>query len=79
MYKKRIAKREEDPADKWLRENDPYYTSVSKTKRSSLEYPYLTPDQEVRQRRIELPISYINSETNQIDADVLDSINILSE
>jgi len=51
-----IRKREEDQADKWLRENDPYYTAKGKKKRKE-KYPYLTPDQEVRRRRKEVPIS----------------------
>ena len=55
-----IRKREEDPADRWLRENDPYYTSKGKVKREE-QYPYLTPDQEVRRKRKEIPLSRLGN------------------
>ena len=32
-----IKKRNEDPADQWLREHDPYYTDKSRGKKSSEE------------------------------------------
>lgn len=52
--------REEDEADKWLRENDPYYTSSDKNKRSKEKYPYETPKQEARRRDMELPFSSLS-------------------
>lgn len=55
----RIKKREEDEADKWLREHDPYYTSKKRNKGD--KYPYLTPDQEVKRKRREIPISSFKS------------------
>ncbi len=54
---KRVHKREEDPADQWLRKNDPYYTAMGRGKINALSHPYLTPDQEVARRRKEIPIS----------------------
>ena len=65
-----IRKREEDPADKWLRENDPYYTAKGKEKRKE-KYPYLTPDQEVRRKRKEIPISGLSN----VDLDYLHLMN----
>lgn len=55
----RIRKREEDSADKWLREHDPYYTSMSRGKAKMISNPYLTPDQEVSRQRKEIPISCV--------------------
>ncbi len=57
----RIRKRKEDEADKWLRENDPYYTSKRKNKRKHTDYAYETPEQEKRRREMEIPISNLNS------------------
>ena len=54
-------RREEDEADIWLRENDPYYTAPEKNKKKSLVYPYETPEQERRKREMEIPISSLNS------------------
>lgn len=54
-------RREEDEADKWLRENDPYYTAPERNKRKSISYPYETPEQERRRREMEIPISNLNS------------------
>lgn len=54
-------RREEDQADKWLREHDPYYTDSVKNKRKKLAYPYETPEQERRRREAEIPISSLNS------------------
>lgn len=54
-------RREEDEADKWLRENDPYYTDPDKNKRKRLPYPYDTPEQERRRRENEIPVSSLNS------------------
>lgn len=53
----KIKRREEDQADKWLREHDPYYTDMSRGKSHKLSNPYLTPDQEVARARKEMPIS----------------------
>lgn len=39
-------RREEDEADKWLREHDPYYTSSDRDKRKKMSNPYETPEQE---------------------------------
>lgn len=54
-------RREEDMADKWLREHDPYYTAPDKNKRKRVGYPYETPEQERRRREMEIPISNLNS------------------
>lgn len=52
--------REEDEADKWLREHDPYYTSSDKNKRYKENYSYETPKQEARRRDMELPFSSLS-------------------
>ena len=54
-------RREEDEADRWLREHDPYYTDTAKDKRNKVSYPYETPEQERRKREAEIPISSLNS------------------
>lgn len=54
-------RREEDEADKWLREHDPYYIAPDKNKRKLVERPYETPEQERRRREAEIPISNLNS------------------
>lgn len=54
-------RREEDEADKWLREHDPYYTDKSRSKRDKLLRPYDTPEQEHRRSGIEIPLSNLNS------------------
>lgn len=54
-------RREEDMADNWLREHDPYYTAPERNKRQRLTYPYDTPEQERRRREAEIPISNLNS------------------
>jgi hypothetical protein len=54
-------RREEDMADKWLREHDPYYTDPDKNKRKRLSKPYDTPEQERRRREAEIPVSSLNS------------------
>lgn len=56
-----VFRREEDEADKWLREHDPYFTSPDKDKRNKETYPYDTPEQERRRREAEIPISNLNS------------------
>lgn len=54
-------RREEDEADKWLREHDPYYTASQRDKRKMVDNPYETPEQERRRREMEIPISNLNS------------------
>lgn len=54
-------RREEDAADKWLREHDPYYADPRKNKRKKVEHPYETPEQERRRRETEIPISSLSS------------------
>ena len=54
-------RREEDEADKWLREHDPYYADPKKNKRKRVAYPYETPEQERRRKETEIPISNLNS------------------
>ena len=53
--------REEDNADCWLREHDPYYSSTKKNKRRKEKYPYDTPEQEHRRVQMEIPLSNLNS------------------
>lgn len=54
-------RREEDEADKWLREHDPYHTSSDRDKRKKMSNPYETPEQEKRRRETEIPLSNLNS------------------
>lgn len=54
-------RREEDEADKWLREHDPYYLDKSNSKKKKLERFYETPEQEKRRRETEIPLSNLNS------------------
>lgn len=54
-------RREEDAADKWLREHDPYYADPKKNKRKKVEHPYETPEQKRRRRETEIPISSLSS------------------
>lgn len=55
-----MRRREEDAADLWLREHDPYYTDTNKNKRRSMAHPYDTPEQEYRRRIEEIPISSLS-------------------
>lgn len=55
-----IKYRDEDEADKWLREHDPYYSSMAKNKRKKEKYPYETIEMEHRRAAIEIPISNLN-------------------
>lgn len=66
-----IKKRNEDPADQWLREHDPYYTDKSRGKKRYLKYSYLTPDQEVARARMEIPISSIGTGEKEVTLDYL--------
>ena len=54
-------RRNEDMADLWLREHDPYYTDPDKNKKKRLSNPYDTPEQERRRREVEIPVSSLNS------------------
>lgn len=54
-------RRDEDEADKWLREHDPYYKDSSRNKRCKQQYYYETPEQERRRREIEIPISNLTN------------------
>ena len=54
-------RREEDAADKWLREHDSYYADPKKNKRKMVSHPYETPEQERRRRETEIPISSLSS------------------
>lgn len=57
----RRLRREEDEADKWLREHDPYYSNPKNNKRKKEKYVYETPEQERRRKETEIPISNLNS------------------
>jgi len=56
-----IKYRQEDEADKWLREHDPYYSSTIKNKRRKEKYPYETVEMEHRRSSIEIPVSNLNA------------------
>ena len=53
-------RREEDEADKWLREHDPYYTDTSRNKKAKCKYVYETPEMERRRREMEIPMSSLS-------------------
>lgn len=53
-------RRVEDEADKWLRENDSYYSSTDIHKKKRIRYPYDTPEQEKRRREVEIPFSSLS-------------------
>jgi hypothetical protein len=55
-----IKYRKEDEADKWLRENDPYYTNKSGHKSKTLKHPYDTARQERTKAETEIPFSNLN-------------------
>ncbi len=52
--------REEDDADKWLREHDPYYSEKSRNKKARSSYHYETPKQEKRRCDMEIPFSSLS-------------------
>lgn len=56
-----IKYRDEDDADRWLREHDPYYSSKAKNKVQKTKYPYDTIEMEHRRTAIEIAISNLNS------------------
>ena len=51
-------RREEDQADLWLREHDPYYLDKSNSKKKKLERFYETPEH--RRVQMELPFSSLS-------------------
>lgn len=53
-------RRDEDLADKWLREHDPYYTDPSRSKTDKYGTYYLTPEQERRRLEVEIPLSNLS-------------------
>ena len=55
-----IRYRNEDIADIWLREHDPYYTDRSGHKSKKAPYPYDTARQERTKAEIEIPFSNLN-------------------
>lgn len=55
--------------------NDPYYTAKGRAK--ELQYPYLTPDQEVRRRRTEIPISAIAGRIENSTGDIRDDADLM--
>lgn len=52
-----IKYRQEDEADKWLREHDPYYKSKNGHKSKKVKYPHDTARQERTKSEIEIPFS----------------------
>lgn len=60
--------REEDEADKWLRDHDPYYLSRDRRKGLKDPCPYETPKQEARRRDMEIPFSSLSQrQSKEID------------
>lgn len=57
----RIKCRQENDADRWLREHDPYYTSKSGHKSKKEKYPYDTARQERTKAEVEIPVSNLNA------------------
>lgn len=55
-----ITARNEDEADRWLREHDPYYSDSSRNKRDKYGVYYETPEQERRRREMEIPLSNLS-------------------
>lgn len=53
-------RREEDEADKWLREHDPYYTDARRNKREKHNTYYETPEMERRRLEMEIPMSSLS-------------------
>ena len=64
-------RREEDQADIWLRENDPYYTDKRSNKKRSINNPYETPEQEHRRAQVEIPFTALSmSQMLEVGMDV---------
>lgn len=55
-----IKYEQEDEADRWLREHDPYYSSTKKNKTALERFPYDTLEMRHRRAAIEIPISNLN-------------------
>lgn len=53
-------RREEDMADKWLREHDPYYTDKSGHKSKTLSHSYDTARMDRTKSEKEIPLSNLN-------------------
>ncbi len=53
-------RREEDLADTWLREHDPYYLSKGCNKKKLLSRNYETPEQEHRRTQVEIPFTSLS-------------------
>lgn len=53
-------RREEDEADKWLREHDPYYTDKSRGKCEKYGTYYHTPEMERNRLEKEIPLSNLS-------------------
>lgn len=66
----RIRYRKEDEADKWLKENDPYYSSTAKNKMRTTDHPYETVEQEHRRVAVEIPFSNLNASQRRQMKDV---------
>lgn len=64
--------REEDAADKWLREHDPYYTSTNKRKSRKEKYPYEAPEMERQRKRKEICFSDLSLKNKKAISDVVD-------
>ena len=61
--------REEDDADKWLRDHDPYYSEKSRNKRAKSSHPYETPKQEKRRCEMEIPFSSLSlNQRKEVDS-----------
>lgn len=55
-----IKYEQEDEADRWLREHDPYYSSTKKNKTALERFPYDTLEMRHRRAAIEIPISNLS-------------------
>lgn len=65
--------RDEDEADRWLREHDPYYTFRGKGKMDRFTHPYETPEMEKRRKEMEIPLSCLSlAQMKQIGGEIKD-------
>ena len=55
-----IKYEQEDEADRWLREHDPYYSSTKKNKTALERFPYDTLEMRHRRAAVEIPISNLS-------------------